>query len=169
MSFLRRISNAAAHVLPSIPSSHGVTPSHVPRRATETFRATPGLHLTQLKEDSDSEIESRASWELSDAESVGSSSSSLESGKTGLTGQQRRSKNKNRRRGSGGSDSVGSHGGSSSEEEEDSDTSTDSDSELEEDGRQRDRFDMMTRHLWNVAERQGWFRDAHSDGLVSLR
>jgi hypothetical protein len=28
---------------------------------------------------------------------------------------------------------------------------------------------MMTRHLWNVAERQGWFRDAHFDGLVSIR
>ena len=43
-----------------------------------------------------------------------------------------------------------------------------SDSGVEE-GRSRDRFDVMVRHLWHVGERSGWFRDADFDGLVSIR
>lgn len=33
----------------------------------------------------------------------------------------------------------------------------------------RDKYDMMVRHLWNVGEREGWFRDPKYDGLVSIR
>jgi hypothetical protein len=133
MSFLRRISNAAQSFIPNLPNPSGIPAPHVPRRATETF------HTKIVEEDSDEEA-SRASWELSDGESVGSGSSSSSSG----------------------SDRSGSSVDSSSSE-------SSSDSELEEDGRPRDRYDMMTRHLWNVAERQGWFRDANADGLVSIR
>lgn len=43
------------------------------------------------------------------------------------------------------------------------------DSDSEDEDRARDRYDMMVRHLWHVAERSGWFRDANFDGLVSLR
>ncbi|GFZ49140.1 hypothetical protein JCM24511_06890 [Saitozyma sp. JCM 24511] len=133
MSFLRRISNAAQSFIPNLPNSSGIPAPHVPRRATETF------HTKIVEEDSDEEA-SRASWELSDGESVGSGSSSYSSG----------------------SERSGSSVDSSSSE-------SSSDSELEEDGRPRDRYDMMTRHLWSVAERQGWFRDANADGLVSIR
>jgi len=50
-----------------------------------------------------------------------------------------------------------------------SDDSSDSDSEYGGDRRQRDKYDMMTRYLWNTADRHGWFRDAEADGLVSIR
>lgn len=137
MSFLRRISNAAQSFLPSAPSSSGAPAPHVPRRATETFRAGKLCDI----EDEES-IESRASWELSDGGSYKSGSSSSGSSRSSLEERYR-----------------DSDSGSSEEDE---------DSEDEMDGPQ-DRFDMMSRHLWNVAERQGWFRDARSDGLISIR
>lgn len=60
-----------------------------------------------------------------------------------------------------GHSSAGSSSRASFEDSEDSDS--------EDEGRPRDRYDMMVRHLWHVAERSGWFRDAGFDGLVSLR
>lgn len=146
MSFLRRLSNAASSILPSVPNSAGIPAPHVPRRATETFRRVTGLDdLQEEGESQHDEVGSRASWELSDDESAGSSSGS--SGRSGS-----------------------SSGSSSARSSFDSETSLESsDSEVEADGRPKDRFDMMTRHLWNVGERQGWFRDADFDGLVSLR
>lgn len=139
MSFFRRISNAATAILPSLPSSNGVPASHVPRRATETFYRP---ELDQVQEDSEGTA-SRASWELSDN---GSETSSYASS-------------------SGSSSSTSVRSSVDSERS----CSSDSDSEFEVDGNPRDRFDMMTRHLWNVGERQGWFRDAEFDGLVSIR
>lgn len=62
-----------------------------------------------------------------------------------------------------GLSSAGSSSGSRASFED----SDESDSEDED--RQRDRYDMMVRHLWHTAERSGWFRDAGFDGLVSLR
>lgn len=151
MSFLRRISNAAQSILPTLPNSHGIPAAHVPRRATETFTKPPGAggKNTFLEEESSGEEDrdvdglgrsrSRASWELSDSESgEGSSRSSSRSDKT-----------------------------DESEDEWSSDAS--SDSEVDGKGRQKDRFDMMARHLWSVGDRQGWFRDAQYDGIVSLR
>lgn len=140
MSFLRRLSTAASSFLPTPPSASGSTPAHVPRRATETFRAPK---LDDL--DEDESIASRASWELSDGESSSGSSISGASSRSSLALSDK------------------------SLEGQTSDDDSDSDLEAEADGRPRDRFDMMTRHLWNVAERQGWFRDAEFDGLVSIR
>jgi hypothetical protein len=42
-------------------------------------------------------------------------------------------------------------------------------SDSEEEESPKDSYDMMTRHLWSVGERSGWFRDADFDGLVSIR
>ena len=133
MGFFRRISNA---VLPAPPSSAGDTPSHVPRRATETYS-------TKIIDDTDSDLGSsasasgsRASWELSDSGSRASSEGS-------------------------DSDSQDSRRSESSD--------SDSDSDYGGDRRQRDKYDMMTRYLWNTADRHGWFRDAEGDGLVSIR
>jgi hypothetical protein len=143
MSFLRRISNAAQSILPSLPNSQGIPAAHVPRRATETFtKPIGGGKHTFLEEESSGEEDrprSRASWELSDSESgEGSSRASSRSDKS-----------------------------DDSEDEWSSDAS--SDSEVDVKGRQKDRFDMMARHLWSVGDRQGWFRDAEYDGIVSLR
>jgi hypothetical protein len=134
MSFLRRISNAANAILPTLPNSRGVPAPHVPRRATETFTTK------QVEDPLDDDASSRASWELSETSSIRSGSSSPFSA---------------------------SERSGSSYESDDSEAS--SDSELDHDGRPRDRYDMMVRHLWNVADRQGWFRDANLDGIVSIR
>jgi hypothetical protein len=126
MGFLRRISNAATSAL-SLPRS---IPTHVPRRATETF--APAYH------DDDDDVDdkgSRASWELSDTSSVRS----------------------------------GSSGSTHSKPSRHSFDSSDGDESDSDDETPTDRYDMMTAHLWNTAERQGWFRDADYDGLVSLR
>lgn len=145
MSFLRRISNAAQSILPSLPNSQGIPAPHVPRRATETFTKPIGHSgkNTFIDEEDSSEdahqTRSRASWELSDSESnEGSSRASTSSDR------------------SDGSEDGWSSDGSS-------------DSEVDGKGRQKDRFDMMARHLWSVGDRQGWFRDAEYDGIVSLR
>lgn len=66
-----------------------------------------------------------------------------------------------------GSVRSGHSSGASSSRSDAEDSEDDSDSEDE--GRARDRYDMMVRHLWHTAERSGWFRDAGFDGLVSLR
>lgn len=58
--------------------------------------------------------------------------------------------------------SSGSQGSQSDSEEEDSDYSSDEDEV-------RDRYDLMTSHLWQVADTMGWFRDKAVDGLVSIR
>ena len=151
MSFLRRLSSAAHSILPTLPNSQGIPAPHVPRRATETFTKPPvgGGKNTFLDEGSSGEEDrdvdgldrsrSRASWELSDSESGEGSS-----------------------RASTSSDKT-----DDSEDEWSSDAS--SDSEVDAKGRQKDRFDMMARHLWSVGDRQGWFRDAEYDGIVSLR
>lgn len=84
MSFLRRISNAATAFFPSPPNTHGLPP-HVPRRATETG------YPKRLSEEDEDDVSSkhsfsskhsnrsRASWELSDSESVHSHQSSASS------------------------------------------------------------------------------------------
>lgn len=141
MAFLRRISHAAGSILPGVPNSSGSLPRHIPRRATETFRNNVIQEENEDEDEEEGDTNSRASWELSDSESAKSEAS-----------------------GSGSdSDSEGrrSHDSSSS--------GGSSDSEMGDDGRPRDRFDMMTRHLWGVGERQGWFRDPEFDGLVSIR
>lgn len=56
-----------------------------------------------------------------------------------------------------------------SSRDSDSADSDDSSDHERDSGRVRDRFDMMTRYLWSTADRQGWFRDAEFDGLVSIR
>ena len=126
-------------VLPSLPNATGTPAPHVPRRATETFSSK------KLDSDGSSITDSigsgsRASWELSDAGSDVQSSVS-------------------------GSDSDSSGRRSFS----DSSESDSDDSEYGHEKRQRDRYDMMTRYLWSTADRQGWFRDAEFDGLVSIR
>lgn len=140
------MSNAAQSFLPSLPNSSGVPAPHVPRRATETF--TRGSSngklggLPELESNSDEHsVRSKASWELSDSESMGGSSS--------------------------GSSSRSARSSQSDDDDYESDAS--SDSEVDVQGRPKDKFDMMSRHLWNVGDRQGWFRDADFDGLVSLR
>jgi len=143
MSFLRRISSAAGNILPHLPNSGGTLPRHVPRRATETFAHNVIMEDVEVEEEEGGENASRASWELSESESTGS----IPSG-------------------------SGSDSDSDSEGRESFDSSSSggsSDSEVLEDGRPRDRFDMMTRHLWGVGERSGWFRDPEFDGLVSIR
>ncbi|WVQ97801.1 hypothetical protein IAU59_004916 [Kwoniella sp. CBS 9459] len=151
MSFLRRFSSAASSFIPSIPNAQGTPAPHVPRRATETSWAKSAFR--EDEEDID-EKASRASWELSDNESISSKG-------TGSSKSGRRS--------------FATSEGSSDLDKKSFDESDDSSSEDEDDsifdrgGRPRDRYDMMVRHLWNVAERQGWFRDAEFDGLVSLR
>lgn len=69
-----------------------------------------------------------------------------------------------------GSSERATSSGSESEGSEDGDTS-DSDSDYDDprSGRSKDKYDVMVRHLWNTADREGWFRDARFDGLVSLR
>nr|ACZ81467.1 Ncp1 [Kwoniella heveanensis] len=151
MSFLRRFSSAASSFIPSIPSAQGVPAPHVPRRATETSWAKSAFR--EDEEDID-EKASRASWELSDNESI--SSKGTGSSKSG-------------RRSFATSEGSSDLDKKSFEESDDSSSDEDDDSILDRGGRPRDRFDMMVRHLWNVAERQGWFRDAEFDGLVSLR
>ena len=149
MSFLRRLSTAAGSFLPSVPNASGTPARHVPRRATETFSRKSFKNVEEGDEEEEEEdVKSRASWELSDTDSV-KSASTQDSG-------------------SQGSDSAGESSRGSLDST--SDTSfSDSDSEFGEDGLPRDRYDMMVRHLWNVGERSGWFRDAHFDGLVSIR
>ncbi|WVW78745.1 hypothetical protein I302_100705 [Kwoniella bestiolae CBS 10118] len=150
MSFLRRMSSAASSFIPSIPSATGVPAPHVPRRPTETFSRTSKAFIEE--EDID-EKASRASWELSDNESVSSKGSgSSNSGRSFAT--------------SSGSSDLDKK---SFDESDDSSSDESDDSILDRGGRPRDRYDMMVRHLWNVAERQGWFRDADFDGLVSIR
>lgn len=148
MSFLRRISNAAQTFLPNLPNSQGIPAPHVPRRATETY--TKPIHGGKLNEVGEEESEDsdepeqtarKPSWELSDSESNGESSSS-------------RSERSSR-------ESVS--------DDDDWSSEASSDSEMDAKGRPKDKFDMMARHLWNVGDRQGWFRDADFDGLVSLR
>ncbi|WWD07950.1 hypothetical protein V865_006058 [Kwoniella europaea PYCC6329] len=150
MSFLRRFSSAASSFIPSIPNAQGIPASHVPRRPTETFSRTSKAFIEE--EDID-EKASRASWELSDNESVSSKGSgSSKSGASFAT--------------SSGSSDLDKK---SFDESDDSSSDESDDSILDRGGRPRDRYDMMVRHLWNVAERQGWFRDADFDGLVSIR
>jgi hypothetical protein len=105
-------------------------------------RATETFRSSKLYEiEDEEEVASRASWELSDGGSYRSGSSSSSSSRSSL-------------------DDRRSYESGSSEDDTDSEDDMD---------QQQDRFDMMTRHLWNVAERQGWFRDARSDGLVTIR
>jgi hypothetical protein len=66
------------------------------------------------------------------------------------------------------SGSVKSSSGSSSGSSLGRKSFEDSDSS-ESDEEMSDKYDMMTRHLWSVGDRSGWFRDADSDGLVSIR
>ncbi|WRT65029.1 uncharacterized protein IL334_001971 [Kwoniella shivajii] len=149
MSFLRRFSSAASSLIPSIPNSSGAPAPHVPRRPTETFSRTSKAFVEEEEID---EKASRASWEMSDNESVSS-------------------------KGSGSSKSGASFASSASsdldkksfDDSDDSSSDESDDSILDRGGRPRDRYDMMVRYLWNVAERQGWFRDAEFDGLVSIR
>lgn len=156
MSFLRRISNAAHAFLPSVPNSNGQPAPFIPRRATETFtrRGTEAGGFAIVQEDF--EIASRASWELSDDGSVHSRRSfDSESSASG-----------SRRRSDASYATSASESGSGTE---DSDSEIDVESESDDEEEGHDRYDMMTRHLWSVAERQGWFRDAEFDGLVSIR
>ena len=147
MSLLRRMSSVAHSILPSLPNSQGIPAPHVPRRATETFTKPPGAggkntFVDELDSNSGEDIpaRSRTSWELSDDESgEGSSRASTSSERSGDDSED-------------GWSSDGS-----------------SDSEMDGKGRQKDRFDMMARHLWSTGDRQGWFRDAEYDGIVSLR
>lgn len=75
MSFLRRISNAANSFFPNIPNTSGDLPRHVPRRATETYSTNKAI-----EEDDDVASKfSRASWEMSDSESIKSSIASVSS------------------------------------------------------------------------------------------
>ncbi len=141
MAFLRRISHAAGSILPGLPNSSGVPARHVPRRATETFRNNVILEVDEEDLNAEEDVQPRASWELSDSEDEKSEASGSGSDSD--------------------ADSRGSYESSSS--------GGSSDSEVLEDGRPRDRFDMMTRHLWGFGERQGWYRDAEFDGLVSIR
>ncbi|WVQ83998.1 hypothetical protein IAT38_006143 [Cryptococcus sp. DSM 104549] len=143
MSFLRRFSSAASTFLPTPPNVQGHPPPQVSRRPTEPIGRSP-LH------ESDDEKASRASWELSDSDSLSSKGSH------------------STRRGSGGSSSGASQRKSFESTSVDTYESSEDDSEVEEDFAS-DKYDMMVRHLWNVAERQGWFRDASFDGLVSIR
>ncbi|WWD22045.1 hypothetical protein CI109_106533 [Kwoniella shandongensis] len=156
MSFLRRMSSAASSFIPAIPSSHGTPAPHVPRRPTETYNTHV---LTEEGEDEFDEKASKASWELSDSDSI----SSKGSGST--------RKGAGKRRGSASSSSSGgSQRKSFDSSSADSYASSSSDESDEDDGENvRDKYDMMVRHLWNVAERQGWFRDADFDGLVTIR
>lgn len=69
-----------------------------------------------------------------------------------------------------GSSRASTSSGTGSDASSDSAHSDSDDSESDgEDARVRDRFDMMTRYLWSTADRQGWFRDAEFDGLISIR
>ncbi|KAL7424392.1 hypothetical protein Q5752_000074 [Cryptotrichosporon argae] len=140
MGFLRRISNAAASVLPTLPSGQ-VLPH---RRATETFGAPRILFDDKDAGELDDETGSRASWELSDdGGSVRTGDSASDDESEGSLG--RRSSDS-----SDSADSVDSRFGADR-------------------SRAQDRYDMMTKHLWNTADRHGWFRDAEFDGLVSIR
>ena len=98
---------------------------------------------TIIENEEEAETNSRASWELSDSESAKSEASDSDSD-ANTTSRRRRSYDSSDSGGSSDSDDVDS-------------------------GLSNDRFDMMTRHLWGVGERSGWFRDADFDGLVSIR
>lgn len=158
MSFLRRISNAAHAFLPSIPNSNGQPAPFIPRRATETVtrRSSGGGGFAIVQEDF--ETSSRASWELSDDGSE-HSRRSFDS-ESSASGSRRRSD---------ASYAASASGSSSASEDSDSGSEVEVDSESDDEEEGNDRYDMMTRHLWSVAERQGWFRDAEFDGLVSIR
>ncbi|WVR04424.1 hypothetical protein IAU60_001426 [Kwoniella sp. DSM 27419] len=148
MSFLRRFSSAASSFLPSIPNPTGAPASHVPRRATETSWAKGAF---KDDDDLDEKAGRRASWELSDNESISSKGSSRKSAASFASSSSDLDKK------------------SFADSESDSESDSDDDSVMNRGGRPRDRYDMMVRHLWNVAERTGWFRDADFDGLVSIR
>ncbi|KAK4689771.1 hypothetical protein P7C73_g329, partial [Tremellales sp. Uapishka_1] len=66
-----------------------------------------------------------------------------------------------------GHSSGASESGSSRRSYDTSDDSEDNSDGEEE--KPKDRYDMMTSHLWNQADRHGWFRDAEYDGVVSIR
>jgi hypothetical protein len=128
--------------------SHAVLPN-VPNAAglpaPHVPRRATETYTKKVDDEADSDTDSlksgsRASWELSEDGSDLASSQS-------------------------GSDSDSSGRRSFSDDSTDSDDSDYGGDER----RTRDRFDMMTRYLWSTADRQGWFRDADFDGLVSIR
>ncbi|ODN96436.1 hypothetical protein L198_04150 [Cryptococcus wingfieldii CBS 7118] len=139
MAFFRRFSSAASSFLPTLPNGQGIPASHIPRRPTESSQQ----HSLAEFED---EKSSRASWELSDATSLSSR---------------------------GASSATDSFDGSSGESQRKSLAASSSgyysSSDDGEDDLPRDRYDMMVRHLWNVGDREGWFRTSLSDGIVSIR
>ncbi|ODN75346.1 hypothetical protein L202_06522 [Cryptococcus amylolentus CBS 6039] len=139
MAFFRRFSSAASSFFPTLPNGQGIPASHIPRRPTESSQQ----HSLAESED---EKSSRASWELSDAASLSSrgASSATDSFDSSSKESQRKSL------------AASSSGYYSSSDDG-------------EDDLPRDRYDMMVRHLWNVGDREGWFRTSFSDGIVSIR
>ncbi|TYJ52433.1 hypothetical protein B9479_006974 [Cryptococcus floricola] len=139
MAFFRRFSSAASSFFPTLPNGQGIPASHIPRRPTESSQH----HSLAEFED---EKSSRASWELSDAASLSSrgASSATDSFDSSSGESQRKSL------------AASSSGYYSSSDDG-------------EDDLPRDRYDMMVRHLWNVGDREGWFRTSLSDGIVSIR
>ncbi|KAE8540332.1 hypothetical protein D1P53_003277 [Cryptococcus gattii VGV] len=149
MSFLRRLSSATSSFLSNPPNAQGLPLSSISHGPAENRRqSVPG--------GADKEKLARASWEIPDADSV--MTRGLFISKKGLSGY---ASSSDFRKNSFDSvnadyhdcDSIDGSIGASSDE----DTFV------------RDKYDMMVHHLWNVGEREGWFRDMALDGVVSIR